>query len=110
MKKIILASVLAASAATAVSSANAAAVSGAACPALAVAGSGTAVATNAATDANFVKTGFTPKCSANTHVTYEDGGSFFRVGSGSTKGKTKFGGSSAGGGVVSAGTCASATG
>ena len=61
---------------------------------------------NTATDQNFIKTGFTPKCSANTHVTGEDGGSYFRVGSGSTKGKTRFGGSSAGGGVISAGTCA----
>ncbi len=110
MKKVILASVLAASAATVMTNANAAAASAAYCGALTAAANGTAATVNTATDQNFVKVTFTPKCSANTHVTGEDGGSYFRVGSGSTKGKTRFGGSSAGGGVVAAGSCASATG
>jgi hypothetical protein len=106
MKKVILASVLAASAASMMSNANAAAATATYCAASAQAGNGAAATVNSATDQNFVKVTFTPKCSANTHVTGEDGGTYFRVGSGSSKGKTTFGGSSAGGGVVAAGTCA----
>jgi hypothetical protein len=102
MKKVILASVLAVVA----MSANAAAVSATYCSAAAASGSGNAATLNSATDQNFVKSAFTPKCSANTHVTGEDGGSYFRVGSGSTKGKTRYAGTSVGGAVVAAGACA----
>ena len=71
MKKVILASVLTVSALAAVSNANAAASTGAYCTAANVAGNGAAGTVNTATDQNFIKTGFTPKCSANTHVTGE---------------------------------------
>ena len=97
MKKVILASVLTAVAASTV---NAAPTTGAYCAAATAAGNGTAATVNTGTDNSFVKVTFTPKCSANTHVTGEDGGSYFRVGAGSVKGKTRFAGSSAGGGVV----------
>lgn len=102
MKKVILASVLA----VAAMSAQAAAVSQTFC-AGGAAGSGAAANVNTATDANFVKSTFTPKCSANTHVVGRDDGSYYRVGSGSTKGKTAFAGGTGGGAVVAAGTCAS---
>lgn len=105
MKKVILASVLAASAMSVMSSANAAVVSTAVCQAANAAGNGTAVPVGTGTDNNFVKTAFTPKCSANTHVVVEDGGSYFRTGAASGKGKNRFAGSSAGGGVAAAGSC-----
>ncbi len=106
MKKVILASVLAVVA----MSANSAAVTATYCSAAAASGSGSAATLNSATDQNFIKSAFTPKCSANTHVSGEDGGSYFRVGSGSTKGKTRYAGTSVGGAVVAAGACAAATG
>lgn len=98
MKKVILASVLAVAAMSAQAAVTQTFCSG-------TAGSGAASNVNAATDANFVKSAFTPKCSANTHVTGEDGGSWYRVGSTSTKGKTRYAGGSGGGAVVAAGAC-----
>jgi hypothetical protein len=57
--------------------------------------------------ANFVKVTFTPKCSANTHVAYEQNAVNFAAAGGSSKGKTVFGGSTGGGGVSPTGaTCA----
>lgn len=105
MKKVILATVLAASAVSMTTNANAAVVTGTICNAANAAGSGTGVATGSATDNNFVKTAFTPKCSANTIVVGEDGGTYFRTGSASSKGKNRFAGSSAGGGVAASGSC-----
>lgn len=104
MKKVILASVLLISAVSAHSAATQSFCSG-------TAGNGPAAALGGAdTTANYVKSTFTPKCSANTHVTGQDGGSYYRVGSGSIKGKTAYAGTSAGGAVVSAGACGAATG
>lgn len=103
MKKVILASVLLVAAASANSATTQVFCSG-------TAGNGSAAnLTTNATD-NFVKSTFTPKCSANTHVTGQDGGSYYRVGSGSIKGKTRYAGTSAGGAVVAAGSCAAASG
>ena len=103
MKKVILASVLAISAVSAHSAASQTFCSG-------TPGNGSAVTLGTATDQNYVKSTFTPKCSANTHVSGEDGGSYYRVGAGSAKGKTRYAGTSAGGAVVAAGACAAATG
>lgn len=91
MKKVILASVLAAAA---VGSANAA-VDVTVCTGNA--GNGSAVASGATL---FVKVGFTPKCSANVYLFGEDNGIYYRVGSTSVKGKNAFGGSSNGGGIA----------
>ena len=103
MKKVILASVLAISAVSAHSAQTQVFCNGA--------GTATAVSLHPTdTQANYVKSSFTPKCSSTTHVTGEDGGSYYRVGSGSTKGKTAYAGTSAGGAVVSAGACAAPTG
>jgi hypothetical protein len=60
------------------------------------AGAGTSVAGNAT---NFVKAGFTPKCSASTSVNYLDAGADFAVQGASAKGKTVYGASTAGGQV-----------
>ena len=57
------------------------------------AGSGTSVVTG-----TFVKAGFTPKCSANTLVAGTDGTDYGVKGL-SSKGKSIYGGSTAGGGV-----------
>lgn len=56
--------------------------------------------------ANFVKVTFTPKCSTNVHLAYEQNNIAFAAAGGSSKGKTFFGGHSGGGGVVKAGDCA----
>ena len=98
MKKIILASVLAAAAM------SAQAASQTFCSGTAGTGASIAGAT-----ANFVKSTFTPKCSANTHVTAQDDATYYRVGSASTKGKTAWAGGTGGGAVVAAGTCGGAT-
>lgn len=58
----------------------------------------------------FHKAAFTPKCSANVWLTYDDQTTFVRVGSVSGKGKNSFGGSTAGGAVKAYTACASATG
>ena len=64
-------------------------------------------ATAAATDTDFVKVGFTPKCSANVFLVGNDRSALvYTVGSSSVKGKSKFGGSSVGGSVGSQGNCA----
>lgn len=60
------------------------------------AGSGTAVTGDAN---NFVKTTFTPKCSANTHVYIDQSASAAGVGSISLKGNQIFGGHTSGGAV-----------
>jgi hypothetical protein len=106
MKKVILASVLAAAAMSASMSVQAASSSQVFCSG--TAGSGAAATITAST--NFVKSVFTPKCSANTHVTGVDGDSYYAVGAGSVKGKTRYAGGSGGGAVVAAGSCSAATG
>ena len=67
---------------------------------------GNATAAVAAGTGNFVVTAFTPKCSANTYVAYEQNATVFAVGSASSKGKTVFKGSTNGGGVTASGSCA----
>ena len=107
MKKVILASVVALSAISAANNAAAATVS--ACSGAVAAGYSWSVDT--ATTANFVRQGFTGRCSANVHLVGDDNGTFFRVGAASTKGKSQFGGSSLGGGVApTATTCAGSSG
>ena len=88
MKKIIIAALCFASS---VSFAASVAI----CPAAAVG--------NSTTD--FVKTGFTPKCSANTSVYYSQNSTVFGVGAVSTKGNQRFTGHSQGGAVTSSGAC-----
>lgn len=105
MKKVILATVTVA-ALSATGSANAATAT--VCAAPTAAANGTAVA-GGATD-QYVKVGFTPKCSANVHLVSDDQNTFFAAGSASAKGKNAFGGSTAGGGVSAlGGTCSSTT-
>lgn len=101
MKKIILGSVMAIAAA---SSFNAHATLGT--QSICSGGAATAgAAVVSATDA-FVKVNFSPKCSANIHLVTDDGGTYYRAGAGSAKGKSYFGGSTAGGAISAAGTCA----
>jgi len=98
MKNVIMGSVLAVAAVTSLS-ANAA--TQAICTG---GGAGNGAAVVSGTD--FVKVGFTPKCSANVILTGEDVSStVYRVGSASVKGKTIFAGSSLGGAVGNVGTC-----
>ncbi len=103
MKKVILGSVLAVAAA----SSFAAVADQTFCSGLSgaanVAG---AAAIGTDTDNNFVKAAFTPKCSSNVSLAGRDGGVYYTVGAGSSKGKTSFRGSTAGGGIVSSATCA----
>lgn len=61
------------------------------------AGNGTSV-TGATT--NFIRDGFTPKCSANVTVNFVQGADRVDVRGGSSKGMHTFGGSSEGGGIV----------
>lgn len=70
-------------------------------------GGGVNTVTAVAAD-KFVRTGFTPKCSANVILEYEDQTTEFAVAAGSTKGKTTFIGNSAGGGITASktNTCA----
>jgi len=102
MKKVILASVLGVVAATTVGTANAASTAQVFCSG--ASGNGATATITAAT--GFVKVAFTPKCSSNVHLVGSDSDTYYRVGSGSAKGKTMFAGSSNGGGVVAAGACA----
>lgn len=102
MKKVILGSVLAVAAA----SASATTASQAFCSGQSTQTGIPAATVGTDTDNNFVKVAFTPKCSANVYLTGKDGGIFYAVGSGSSKGKTSFRGSSAGGGIVSSAQCA----
>lgn len=62
-------------------------------------GTGTAVTAASAGNDLFVKVGFTPKCSANTYVSYDQNATSFGVGAVSLKGGVVFQGSSNGGGV-----------
>lgn len=96
MKKIVLALVMASFSFGAI-----AAATGNVCTAAA---DSAATALTAGTS-EFVKNTFTPKCSANTYVSYSQTATVFGVGSSSLKGKNKFGGSSEGGGVISKGAC-----
>lgn len=57
---------------------------------------------------NFVKSTFSPKCSASTYVNYTDGGSDFGVQGSSAKGKVYYGASTAGGTVTGCSTASSA--
>ena len=102
MKNVIMGSVLAIAAVTPIS-ANAAAAqfcSGG------VAGNG-ATATFATDGTSFVKSTFTPKCSANVFLSGDDtSATVYRVGAGSAKGRTRFMGSSVGGAVGPATTSA----
>ena len=98
MKNIILGSVFAVAAITSLS-ANADAV----CTGAALAKDG-AVVSGATDGTKFVRTSFTPKCSANVFLEGLDGGpanpTLYRVGSASAKGKTRFNGSTIGGAVA----------
>ena len=76
------------------------------CAAPTSAGAGTNVTASSTT---FIKQDLVlNKCSANVHLVANDGGSFFGVGAVSSKGKSIFQGSSAGGAVKSTGLCATA--
>jgi hypothetical protein len=103
MKKVILASVLAAGA---IASFQANAASTAICTGAGSAGNAAAnPSTGAATD--FVRNAFTAKCSANVHLVGESTtATYIRVGSGSAKGGRSFMGSTAGGSVASSAACA----
>ena len=103
MKKVILASVLATVAITSMVDANAA-TSGTVCAAPTSASSGNISVNTSATD-EMVVNQFTPKCSANVHLVYDQGKSYFRVGSVSSAGGPSFRGSTAGGSVTSNATC-----
>lgn len=81
--------------------------SGNVCTAAAISGDGTAV-TPISGAPSFVVVGFTPKCSANTFVSFQQNSIAFVVGSASSKGKNAFVGSTGGGGV-SGSKCAGVT-
>ncbi|MBK7899130.1 MAG: hypothetical protein KA603_14220 [Azonexus sp.] len=78
-----------------------AATNGAVC-AGGAAGNGTAVTSDAST---FVKVGFTPKCSANVHMAFDQDGVALGVSSGSAKGKFTFSGNTNGGAVKAGAQC-----
>lgn len=102
MKKVILASVLAAGA---IASFQANAASTAVCTGAGAGSQANAVGAGAATD--FVKNAFTAKCSSNVHLVGESTtATYLRVGSGSVKGGRSFMGSTAGGSVASSAACA----
>lgn len=62
--------------------------------------SGTAAASVAGGSTSFVKSAFTPKCSANVYVSILDSTASFSVKSNSIKGKSDFGGSTDSGGIA----------
>lgn len=95
MKKIALAMVLAGFSFGAM-----AAATGDACT-----GTAAGTATGAPGTNEFIKAEFTPKCSANTFVSFSQTATAIGVGSASIKGKNRFGGSSEGGGVTQRGAC-----
>lgn len=104
MKKIVLCAVLATAAispltsTTAVAEADTFCVGGAA---------GVSTVTAAAGTDKFVKIAFTPKCSANVHMQGSDvSTTLYTVGAASSKGKSKFTGTTNGGSLVGA-ACAS---
>lgn len=102
MKKIILGSVLAVALTQ-----TAHATSQTVCAAPSAAANGAQVTADTTT---FVKTAFTPKCSANVHLIGDDQGTYYGSGAVSSKGKNSFVGSTAGGGVRAYASCAAATG
>jgi hypothetical protein len=69
------------------------------------AGAHDATAAVAAGGTNFVVTSFTPKCSSNTFVAYEQNQVAFVVAAASAKGKNIFTGTTGGGGVKQAAAC-----
>lgn len=103
MKKIILASVLTTVAMSAMIDANAA-TSGVVCAAPTAAGNGSITVDTSATN-EMVVNSFTPKCSANVHMAYDQAKAYFRAGSVSSAGSRSFRGSTAGGSVTSEATC-----
>lgn len=97
MKNVILGSVLAVAAITSFS-ANAAPFT--VCSGAALAKDGIPV-TGATDGTTFVRTTFTPKCSANVFLVGDDvSPTVYRVGAASQKGKTRFNGSTVGGAVA----------
>ncbi len=101
MKKVILASVLTTVAMTSMVDANAA-TSGTVCAGPTSAGNGTMWTVAAG---EMVVNTFTPKCSANVHLVFDQGAAYFRVGSVNVAGSRSFRGSTAGGSVTSDATC-----
>lgn len=102
MKKVILASVLAAAATVAI---DAQAAITAVCT-----GGAAASADVASGSTNFVKVGFKARCSNNIHLMGDDNGTYYRVGAASVKGKFAYFGSTMGGAISPAGTSCAATG
>ena len=72
------------------------------------AGAHNATAAVASGTGKFVATGFTPKCSSNVFLAYEQDAVAFAVAGASAKGKNVFSGSTNGGGVTSTAACAAA--
>lgn len=70
------------------------------------AGNGTSVTGN---PTSFIRDGFTPKCSANVTVNYDQNALMVAVRGGSSKGMHTFGGTSEGGGIVQCETTSLAT-
>jgi hypothetical protein len=68
------------------------------------------VATAIAPSNDFAKAGFSPKCSANTYVTYAEDANNGAVGAVSKKGNQIFGGHTNGGAVTKAATVCASTG
>ncbi len=95
MKKALILSVLAAAAVSPM--ANATAV----CD-----GSAPGVSKSVSANSLFVLVGFQTQCSSNVYSNYSETATAFGVVAGSKKGKNFFGGSTTGGGVRQAGTCA----
>ncbi len=98
MKKIILSSVVAVAA---VSASSGVFASSATASSFCNGTAGNSTVTAATATDNFVKTAFTPKCSANVHLAGQDGMTYYRVGAANIKGGRAFMGSTAGGGVSS---------
>ena len=70
----------------------------------------TVTAVTAATPNAFIKANFTPKCSANTIVKWEEAAQSAAVAGVSIKGNEVFAGHTSGGAIVKVGNCAAATG
>jgi len=102
MKKVILASVLAAAAAVSV---DAQAAASAICT-----GGAAGQITIASAASSFIKVGFTARCSNNIYSAGDDGGTYYRVGAASAKGKFAYSGSTMGGAITPGGTSCAATG
>ena len=98
MKKLIVASALA------VFSTMSFAAATNVCDGLAASGNGTTInGGTAGTD--FVLSTFTPKCSTNVFLAYDQNATVFAVASGSKKGKTYYSANTNGGGVTADGSC-----